>query len=179
MRVFEFRVCFDFEYLKTEIVIPEANVQVMQKSATNNWEEFDCYISNPLFKTGDFLRFDSRMVLKPHLRDSPVREILANFGSFFDLTVEEDEDFQLWVPTMVLDDALDLERGNKIGYSNFDGVVFREDILQEPTIFRLSSKPRRHFLSTGYKGDVDSDFYEMYHQLGLQGLEFIQAWESS
>jgi hypothetical protein len=176
MNVYEFRVDYEFEALNTEGGLSDANGQVVHKCAATGWEEIDCYVVNPLLKKGAFLKFGSRIVLKPDLRGSSISKILGRFGAFCELSVEGESGFQMWVPTLSLD-ALDLQNGNKMLVASYEGVAFKKELLQEPTIFRLPNLPGRQFLSSGYAGLEGADFFLMYKESGLKGLEFVPAWE--
>lgn len=178
MKIFEFGVDFGYEDLNTENRLSAGNHNVLREGSPNQWEEVDFFVTNPLQKKCKFYRLLSRIVLKPCLRDSPLQRILAGFGLFYDLTVEGESGYQLWIPTLVLD-AVDLNLGSKMRVADYEGVVFRRELFEGPTIFRVPSFPRRQFLSTGYGDNKDRDFYATYHGLELEGLEFVLAWEES
>lgn len=141
----------------------------------SNWEAPDFYIYNPLYLSGSFLRIGNRIVTKPELKNSPIHALMEKFGWLAPVEVDGISGYDMWVPGTEID-VFDFENGAKPGPMSYNGVEIKSELLTRPQVFRIPQLQTIQFLCTGFD-DTNDDFYHLYHELGLTGLEFELVWE--
>lgn len=179
MKVFEIALDKNYQELNTSHSFAAAAIfdeVVVNGIRRTDWVPPDFFVHNPLELSGSFIGLGVRVASKPELKDSPIHAVMEKFGWIVPVEVEGISGYDLWVPGIEID-VFDFENGAKPGPMSFKGVEIKGELLQRPQVFRIPQLRTKQFLSTGYD-DTTDDFYHLYHELGLTGLEFRPVWES-